>query len=169
MVMQEWNKFLQDNEAALKLEATQVTENLESAIEENLIEELQESYDPTWDELMQLEEEAMADAFENYEPKADVAEEQHNLIRQNSHLSRESSHQWISSPCYICKKGSLSIINQDDPSMWECSDCHMHFTQQGINLLQQHSEACPGNVLCAQNSPEDVIILCTVCELCAAL
>jgi len=41
MVMQEWNKFLRDNEAALKLEAAQVTENLESAIEENLIEELQ--------------------------------------------------------------------------------------------------------------------------------
>lgn len=41
MVMQEWNNFLRDNEAALKLEGAQVTENLESAIEENLIEELQ--------------------------------------------------------------------------------------------------------------------------------
>jgi Zn-finger protein len=119
---------------------------------------------------MQLEEEAMADAFENYEPEVDVAGQQDNLTRENTHLSRESSNQWISkSPCYICGKGSLSTINQDDLSIWECSNCHRHFTQEGIKLLQQHSETCPGNILCTQNSPEDVIILCTVCELCAAL
>lgn len=118
---------------------------------------------------MQLEEDAMADAFENYEPELDVAGQQNHLIRENTTLTRESSHHGLSSPCYICGKGSLRAINQDDPSTWECSNCHMHLTQEGIRILQQHSETCPGSILCIQNSPDDVIILCTVCELCAAL
>ncbi|KAH8549202.1 hypothetical protein BGW37DRAFT_124367 [Umbelopsis sp. PMI_123] len=169
MVMQEWNKFLRDNEAALKLEGAQVTDNLESAIEENLIEELQESYDPTWDELMQLEEEAMADAFESYHSEGSVAGQQGSLVLENVLLTRESSHQWTSTMCYVCRGGSLSAINQGDPSIWECSNCHIHFTHEGMKLLHQHAETCTGNVLYTQNSPEDVIILCTVCELCAAL
>jgi hypothetical protein len=41
MIVQEWNRFRQENETALKLEAAHVTENLEAAIEENLLEELQ--------------------------------------------------------------------------------------------------------------------------------
>ncbi|CAO3680320.1 unnamed protein product [Umbelopsis vinacea] len=109
MIQQEWNKFRRENEIALKLEAAHVTENLEAAIEENLFEELQESYNPTWDELMQLEEDELADAFENYQ--LEISAELPETTHIPTALTMEQTSEPIAHTCHACKAGTLSTVN----------------------------------------------------------
>ncbi|KAM3578887.1 hypothetical protein VKS41_008680 [Umbelopsis sp. WA50703] len=125
IIIQEWEKFRQENEAALRLE----TDDLESAIEENLLEELQgaKSYDPTWDEFMQLEEDAMAEAFENYQ-------QQKALVQPSAgnRIASDASEEYHQQLCFGCNKGVFQVSASDNPSVWQCPNCQLHHDENSV-------------------------------------
>jgi ribosomal protein L37AE/L43A len=116
---------------------------------------------------MQLEEDELADAFENYQ--LEISAELPETTHIPTALTMEQTSEPIAHTCHACKAGTLSTVNLENSSIWQCSNCNLRFTEDALQLLQHHSSTCPGTVLYTQNSPGDVIILCTICELCAAL
>lgn len=129
-----------------------------------LIEFSLEAYDPSWDEFMQLEEDAMAEAFEDYQQqKSMVQSSQRNGIA--SDVSEEPHEQL----CFGCNKGMLQAPVSNGSSIWQCPNCQLRANEECMQLLQHHSSICSGHILYSRNSPGDTFILCSECELCAAL
>lgn len=113
---------------------------------------------------MQLEEDAMAEAFEDYQQqKAMVQSFSGNRIA--SDISEESQEQL----CFGCNKGVLQASLSNGSSIWQCPNCQLSANEECMKLLQHHSSICSGHILYSQNSPGDTFILCSDCELCAAL
>jgi hypothetical protein len=113
---------------------------------------------------MQLEEDAMAEAFENYQ-------QQKALVQPSAgnRIASDASEEYHQQLCFGCNKGVFQVSASDNPSVWQCPNCQLHVNEECMQLLHHHSSTCSGHVLYSQNSPGDAFILCSDCELCAAI
>ncbi|KAI8391568.1 uncharacterized protein BYT42DRAFT_610780 [Radiomyces spectabilis] len=151
IILQEWETFKRTNEEALQREGVGLDTNLD-AFEANLYQELQDEYDPTYDEMMQEEEAQLARAFEDYQ--------------QTSGLQYPNS-----CVCLKCRQSLLQPTVSNGQNCFYCNQCGFHVLQETLTSIQrtmkEHDLQCNGafNCMVEPGTNDSIIGVCDICDL----
>ncbi|KAK9727897.1 hypothetical protein K7432_001464 [Basidiobolus ranarum] len=150
LISEEWSKFQQEKNLAHANEVIELSEEMATALEEEIVRESTDDYEA----LCAFEDAILSADMEKYE------EIQMNQMESPEHVET----------CVICNQGTLL---QESATSLKCNNCHFQVDYQSWqnihNLKLAHRSTCPGNSLFTFNASTGLIMLCDRCDWCEAV